>query len=253
VTAGESEQAQGLYAAISGQNRWQGIVFATGPEARIFPQCVGRPDKKKPDLSVTEIQHVAVQHANVLIVQTNRAHPRNTAMRVYFGPGMRERLVEEAGWRFLEEGDSYAAVKALSREDGTGTNDSAWDNDRFLRISDPYAPVVFVTGRRARFPSLEAFQRYVLGHTHAVRERVLRYRFGGPEGERVELVLYVAEQRLPEVNGKPINLAPVRANGCPFITSEFGSGVAVVAFEGRQLELDVNSGTVRHGTLSAAP
>ncbi len=244
VTAGETEEAQGLYAAISGQNRWQGIVFATRPEARIFPQCVGRPDKKKPDLTVTETQHVAVQHRNVLIVQTNRAYPRNTAMRVYFAPGMRERLVEEAGWRFLEEGDSYAAVKALSREEGSATCDSVWDNDLFLRVSDTHAPVAFVTGRRVRFPSLEAFQRYVLGHTHAVRDGVLRFRFKERQGEAVELALYVDEQRLPEVNGKPIDLNPECVYDCPFIDSDFGSGVAVVGFGGRQVELDVNSGEV---------
>ena len=244
VQAGAIEKAQGRYAAISGQNRWQGVVFATDPEARIFPQCVGRPDKNKPDLSVTEIQHVAVQHRNVLIVQTNRAYPGNTVMRVYFGPGMRERLVEDAGWRFIEEGDSYAAVKALSRDNGSAPCGTTWDAPRFLRSDDVYAPVVFVTGRRTRHPSLADFQEYVLKHSHEVRDGVLHYRFTDPDGQQVELAMYVDDQRLPEIDGSPINLAPARVYDCPFITSDFGSGIVTVRYGDDQLTLDVNEGTV---------
>jgi hypothetical protein len=242
VTAGAVDEAQGQYAAISGQNRWQGIVFATGTDARIFPQCFGRPDKHREGVSVTEIQQVAVQHENVMIVQANRADTRNTAMRVYFAPGMRDRLVEESGWRFIEEGDSYAAVRIVSREDGTAVCDASWDGATFLRAADLFAPVVFVTGRRAHHDSLDAFQQYVLGHTHEVHEGVLRYRFKDHAGQDVELALYVNEQRLPEVNGTPIDLAPKRAYDSPFLASDFGSGAVTVKHKGHSLTLDVNSG-----------
>jgi len=54
------------YAAISTQNRWQGIVFPTHVNARIFPQCVGLRNGK------TYAQHIAVQHQNVRVVQKCR-------------------------------------------------------------------------------------------------------------------------------------------------------------------------------------
>lgn len=244
VEAGKPDQAEAHYAAISGQNRWQGIVFATDPDARIFPQCVGRPDKHRPDVSVTEIQHVAVQHENVMLVQANRAEPRNTAMRVYFAPGMRARLVENAGWLFLEEGDSFAAVIPLAAGNGTAACGTSWDSGVFLRVDDTYAPVVFVTGRRARHATFDAFQRYVLKHAHDVRDGVLHYRFRRADGEAIELGLYLDRSRLPEVNGTPIDLAPINVYACPFLTSEFGSGRVTLTSGSQRLTLDVNSGTV---------
>jgi len=253
VEAGHAEEAERAYAAISGQNRWQGVVFATDPEARIFPQCVGRPDKKKPHLSVTEIQHVAVQHENVLLVQTNRIETRNTATRVYFGPGMRERLVEQAGWFFLEEGGSYVAVKAISRTDAGEACETSWDDERFLRVSDVYAPVVFVTGRKTRYASLDVFGQHVLGHEIALREGKLDYRFADSAEQTVTLTMHLEESRLPEVNGRPVDLAPRLAYDSPFFTSEAGSGIATVRFGGRTLMLDANAGLVQENLGTTTP
>lgn len=239
--SGNPEDAQTNYATISGQNRWQGITFRTGPEARIFPQCLGRPDKNKPDLTITEIQQVAVQHKNVMIVQANRTYPRNTVMRVYFGPGMRERLVEDGGWLFLEEGNAYAAVKPIARDGGPA--ELTWDDNHFLRLADTYAPIVFVTGRRAHHPTLEAFQEYVCGHTSEVVDGVMRYRFEGEEDREVELALHLNEPRLPEINGTAINLAPARVYDSPFMRSEMGSGVVEVLLEGERVILEAGATT----------
>ena len=49
------------YAAINTQNRWQGVIFATDMNARVFPQCEGLANGK------TYNQQVAVQHKNVMI------------------------------------------------------------------------------------------------------------------------------------------------------------------------------------------
>ena len=102
-----------------------------------------------------------VQHENVLIVQANPAEPRNTAHRVYFAPGMKARLQNEDGWRFLEEGDAYLGLRAMAIEDGHAACEAAWDDGSFLRIADLRAPLVFVTGRRARHATLADFMQYV--------------------------------------------------------------------------------------------
>jgi len=224
VEAGNREKAEGRYAAISGQNRWQGVVFATGPGARVFPQCVGHSKKEDSDLTVTEIQHVAVQYENVLIVQANRIDPRQTAMRIYFAPGMKERFVDEQGWLFLEEGDSYLAVKALSLEDGEEVAATTWDDDVFLRLSELYAPVVFVTGRRMHHATIDDFTSYVLAHEHAVKDKKLTYRFNDRSGTATELTVFTEWLRLPEINGEPIDLAPARVYDAPHLQSEFDSG-----------------------------
>jgi len=234
------EAARNAYAAISGQNRWQGVVFATGPDARIFPQCVGRPDEKKPGLSATDIQHVAVQHENVMLVQMSRAETRNTATRVYFSPGMKERLHRRDGWAFLTEGASYAAVRVQSRKEGRLPGAFSWDDGSFLRADDTYAPLIFATGRTARFPNQGDFEAYVLSHDCSVTDGALDYIFEDSRGQSVKLRLYVDERRLPEVNRRPVDLAPESVYDCPFLQSVHGSGALTVAFGGERLVLSVN-------------
>ena len=235
VDAGKPDEMRMYYAAISGQNRWQGIVFATGPDARIFPQCLGRPDKNKHGASVTEVQQVAVQYKQVMIVQTNRNRPENSAIRVYFAPGMRERLIEKDGWRFLEEGDSFAAVKAFARAEGAEACGVTWDDNHFLRLEDVYAPIVFVTGRRANHSNLEAFQAYVLGHRAEMAERraALCLRRCG-----IDLLLGRKAPPGSERRGDR-SLAAARAYNSPFVQSDFGSGDVRITFRGETLHLRV--------------
>jgi hypothetical protein len=239
IEAGKKAEAEQLYAAISGQNRWQGITFATGVDARVFPQCVGHAAKDKKHLTITEIQQVAVQHENVLIVQANRADKYNQAMRIYFAPGMRERLKEKDGILFLQEGNSYLAVRALSRDDGAIPCGASWDEDGLLRLDDLYAPVIFITGRKALFPTLEKFQAYVQAHDGTMRAGVLRYGFQDAARAATVLSLFANEQRLPEINGHPIDLAPNLGMHSPYVQSIFGSGQVALTFKGKTANIDV--------------
>jgi len=236
-------KAEREYAALSAQNRWQGIVFATGEDARVYPQCLGRV-KPGENLSGTDNQHVAVQHRNVMIVQANRSAKSLSAMRVFFAEGMKDRLVEKDGWLMLSEGNSYLAVKGLSRSPGQDACGRSWDDENFVRFDDVYAPVVFVTGRETRFETPQAFADYVLAHEYELADGVLTYRFQDATGETATLTMYVEERRLPEVNGEPIDLAPAKVYDCPYLSSEFGSGVVTVRFGGRELVIDCNQDRV---------
>ena len=148
-----------------------------------------------------------------------------------------------AGQAGCGEGNSYLAVKGLSRagEDACGRS---WDDENFVRFDDVYAPVVFVTGRKTRFETPEAFAEYVLAHEYEVADSVLTYRFADATGEEAALTMYVEEKRLPEVNGESIDLAPAKVYDCPYLSGEFGSGVVTVRFGGRELVIDCNKDTV---------
>ncbi len=230
-----SEERARRYAAIHAQNRWQGIIFASDPDARIFPQCLGKPDKKKPNLSTTYLQQVAVQHENVLIVQMNRAVPANTAIRIFFSDGMKERLVEKEGWSFLEEGDSYVAVRVNSTSEGWLPGAATWDDNLFLRASEPYAPVLFITGRKARFPTREAFENWVVAQKGEITEGVLRFSFRDRGGDSKDLQMFLNESRLPEINGTPINLSPERTYDSPFFQTGPGNKEIFLHFQGKSL------------------
>ena len=236
----QPDRAGARYAAITGQNLWQGIIFNTGPDARIFPQCLGKPDRNKPEVSITYLQQVAIQHENVLLVQANRAQSDITTMEVYFGPGMKARLVEHDGWRIIEEGNSFAAVKLLSRTDPAQPDAATWRDEHFLTASDGHAPVVFVTGRKSRFSDLDAFSAYLDRHKAALDNGRLTYTFEDAQNHTVALSLHLEEARLPEINGAPVDLAPTRANASPWLKSGDTPGEAVIAFGDERLELNTN-------------
>jgi hypothetical protein len=224
----EPQRAAAHYAAISTQNLWQGLIFATGPDARIFPQCLGKPDKNKPDLSTTYVQQVAVQHENVMLFQANRNYPPIHTMRVYFGPGMKERLVERNGWRIIEEGNSYAAVRFFNQLDPNDAGWATWDDEHFLKAEDPFAPIAFVTGRKRKFASLDDFVRYLQGHDWAVENGLFTYTFSDRERLRVSMGLFVEAPELPMKNGVPLDLAPETYYDNPFFRVESGRHVVEV-------------------------
>ena len=125
-------------------------------------------------------------------------------------------------------------VPLLSNEPTT------WDNDVFLRLSELYAPVVFVTGRRAHYGTLDAFIAYVLAHEHAVKDKKLTYRFNDRSGAATELTVFTEWLRLPEINGEPTDLAPARVYDAPHLQSEFDSGRVRIGTTTGSLLVDID-------------
>ncbi|MCA9426149.1 MAG: hypothetical protein KC994_13800 [Candidatus Omnitrophica bacterium] len=234
----QPERADNSYPAISAQNRWQGIVFATDPDARIFPQCVGKPDKNHPGLSTTYDQQIAVQHENVMLIRKNPAMKNLTGLRVYLSPGMKERIVEEGGWWLIEEGDSCAAFRAFS---ATGEIDSvsmAWDDDSFLRLSEPDAPIVFVTGRKKDFPEVDDFLDWVNSHESIREGDQLDYRFTDSSGSDRTLTIWLRDPKLPAIDGEPIQLSPTVVYQSPFLNSRSDGNGAILQFKGHEIQFD---------------
>jgi len=223
------------YAAIHSQNRWSGILFATGDDARVFPQCVGLRNGK------TYNQHLAVQHENVMIVQKNRKAKQAGDMRVYFARGMKKRLVERDGWVAGKEGKAYVAVRPLARPAKPSARGYTWDDANWLRCRDPLAPVVLVAGRESTHRTLDEFLTSLRSHESASHKGLLTYSFPAADGRRATLTMDIeTQERLPQVNGRTVNLRPNRAFDCPYLHAQRGSGVVTLTFRGRKLVLDFN-------------
>jgi hypothetical protein len=219
------------YPALTSQNRYHAIQFATGVDARVVPQCLGLKDGK------TYNQQQAIQHKNIQIVQRNKNGKQTGPMRVYFSKGMKGRLQERDGWFFLEEGNAFLAVKAFSAADASACP-ASWDNEFWLRPQDPDAPVVFVAGRKPKFGTLEDFMAYV--GKLAVRAEGNRFTVAGADtdGEPCALTLLTDLSGIPEVNGKPISFTPVKLCDSPYLESEYGSGIVTIKKGARQRVLD---------------
>jgi hypothetical protein len=215
------------YAAINTQNRWQGIIFATGPQARVFPQCLGLGNGK------TYNQQLAVQHKNVMIVQKNRVKAKQVGeMRVWFTEDMKRRVQESQGWLFLQEGKAYLALTVPTPGQGA-TAAYRWEKN-WLHLTSDDAPLVFVASRTAKHASLDDFIAYVAQHRYRIHNDMLTYHFKDADSRDTEIKMSLEDQGvLPEINGQPIRLTGHPAFDSPYLHSS-SNGASVTIEKGDQ-------------------
>lgn len=238
----EPQALPGAYAAISSQNRWQGIIFATHADARVFPQCLGT-DKNHHGHTPTFHQHAAVQHENVCIVQRNRNGTQAGDMRVFFAAGMKERLIVKDSTCFLQEGDAFLAVRVLPAPADASATAWTWDDDHWMRLADANAAVVFVAGRKNRHDTLERFIESVGKHNWDISQNVLAYRFQDSDGRETRLEVDLAKAERPRINGAFIDLKPALVYDCPFLKAGHGSGVVDIQSQDRRIQLNFDRST----------
>ena len=218
------------YPALTSQNRYHGVVFASDVNARVVPQCEGLANGK------TYGEQQAVQHKNVLLVQRHAKAKTTGDMRVIWGgKGMRSRLVERNGWFILKEGKAWLGVKGFSRTKLNTACGSTWDNDVILRMNDGKAPVAFVAGRIKDFSDIDAFTKYLQGFAGKLENG----RFILTEKSNDFLSLHLESGALPKIYGKPINLNPDMLFDSPFISSKHGSGLVIIEKGYRKLKIDM--------------
>jgi len=230
------------YAAINSQNRWQGVVFATGPDARVFPQSVGLGNGK------TYHQHVAVQHRNVMVVAHHPKAKQTGQMRVFFPREIREHLVEKDGWAIVKEGAAWLGVRPLGdqgyelrdlkqkkvTEASRQNSDGAW-----LWPKADRPPVVLVLSCEARHKTLDDFLAYLESHEHGVAAGKATYSFIDDLGEQTTLEVG-GELPVPSINGKAVDLFPKKVFDSPYVDSLHGSGIVTIKKGDRTLALDFN-------------
>ena len=231
----EKEGNREGYPALSTQNRYNSIIFGTDSTARVLPQCLALKD------GVTYGQQQAVQHRNIMLVQRDKKAANTGDMRIFFSEGMKERLVDTASWLFLEEGNSYLAVKAFSSVDGVSSCGYQWDNEYFIRLDERQAPVVFVLGRRIHSASMGYFMEKVFCHQSKLEDNG-RFTFSGEDfkGDAVSLSLYLDGDGIPEVNGMPVDFCPEKIYDSPYLSSLHRSGIVSIIKGNEKLILDFN-------------
>lgn len=243
ATAHEYLQGKDLeegYAGLSGQNRYTSIVFSTDKNARVVPQSLASSDTY---LKTTN-QHQSVQKNNIMIIQRNQKSKNTGKMRVFFGDGMKERLVENDGWFFLQEGNAYMAVKGFSRENGRSECGYTWNDDCWLHLKDGDAPVVFVMGRKTAHATLEDFMKYVTAARSQLEGQHFSFQLQDAKEEPCKLQLTLDGSAVPEINGQPIHFLPERVFDSPFFYSDHASGVVTVEKNDEKMILDFNNSKI---------
>ena len=202
--------------------RWQGVVFASDPLARIGFEVAPANAKDWHGFN----PFFSVQDRNILITQKWAPVPPNppTAnpahLRVYFSPTLDE-VQEDDGWIFVKDGGAFAAVKVVA---GGYAWTPTWqhadtvtkDNRAFITLNAETAPVILITNQASDYEgNFDAFKAAVKAQPIHAADGVLKF----------ATIVFHGLAQAPEVNGKPVNLAPARGYDSPFIRSEWGSGL----------------------------
>ena len=205
--------------------RWQGVVFASNPRARIGFEV-------KP--ASTRDWHgfnpfFSVQDRNILVTQRWAPAPPNPRsatpayLRVYFSPTL-DQVQDERGWIFVQAGGAFAAVKVVA---GGYQWTPAWkradrlekDNKAFITLNAENAPVILVANQAADYQhDFEAFKAAVQAQPIRWADRVLHF----------ATITFYGPSQPGQVNGQTVNLAPSRGYDSPFIRSDWNSGLIYI-------------------------
>ncbi len=226
-----SEQTYEKWTLISSQNRWQGVIFAGNPDARIFPQCQANDGK------TAFLDQWSVQHKGTMITQ-KAANSRGAGdMRVWFASAGLSQPLEQDGIVFVQSPGAYAAVRVV---EGGYHWDESPENDigRWLRCEVDTSPVIIEVARQSDYADFDTFKNAVIASPFRYSgQRHLTYR--GLSGD--EFTFFADYSQNPQINGSNIDFAPADVFDSPFVQSRWDSGVVRINKGARSLLLDFNS------------
>jgi hypothetical protein len=201
------------HVAPSRQNRWQGIIFNTGPGDRVYPQA------GPANFNPANDAFLSIQNKNVIIT-AKQAHLDESTF-VYF-PNTLDTLTEKGGWVFVKEGGGYLAVKPATAGYQwltSAKNKASNRTQRFIRLGLPEAPIVFEAATTSQYPSLTAFQNKILKNNFKYNGTLTYTSSSG-----AKFTFFKGNKKAPQVNGKGPGYNPSFVFKSPFMNSKYGSG-----------------------------
>jgi len=211
-----------VIAEESRNQRWEGIVFANDPMARI------EIDGKNDELGEKYISNPlnSIQDRNVMVAMkwgTNIDKGVDPHLRIKFSHSL-DTVEEDAGWIFVKSGRAFTAVKVV--EGGYQWNKPWVHRDkfnpkeiRFITLNSEFSPIIFVANDAADYNNdFAAFEAGVKAEPILYENGVLQFRTITHEGLK----------KTGKIAGKVVELVPSLAFDSPFIRSKWDSGVVYV-------------------------
>jgi hypothetical protein len=263
---------------LSAHGRWQGLI-TSDLNSRIVTVSLerfpGKTDKDK-DYCV-ELMYHSAQSKQVLITQQKRRwtqinpdwfptydHLYDVDFGLFIGTGWQTRR-EEDGWVFLEQDNTFAAIKILRCKTdpdplafAKGTDRYAntveleeesyrWNKDNtILQLINKFSPIIIEAGRKADYPTLDDFQERIVSNTLEIHKTVATHEtkiiivYKGVEAEKI--VFNAANQMdIPTVGGKYIDYGPAMTFDAPYLKAEYNSGVVDIEKGTTKWRIDFNT------------
>ena len=235
------------WAAISSQNRWQGVIFAGEEEARIVP--IVRPKDNRVALNA----QWSVQSKGSLITQKLKHHRGGAEMIVWMSNDGLSVPVEEEGIVFVEAENAYAAIKVVQggfqwRQtpfiaiDGQKNRRSTREGKTMI-LNEEYAPVILEVMAKSDVSSFAAFKAMVKACPIRMKGPVLEYETIYGE----QLTFDTSASEAPTINGHPVNYAPKKVFESPFLNADWNSGIVTITKGDRKKVLNFESGNSAQG------
>ncbi|MDE0834780.1 MAG: hypothetical protein OSA84_00330 [Akkermansiaceae bacterium] len=220
------------WAAISSQNRWQGVVFSGEHDARIVP--IVRPKDNRVALNA----QWSVQSKGSLITQKLKHNKGGAEMIVWISSEGLTAPVEEEGVVFVEADGAYAAIRVA--KGGFKWMKGEYKTDRFIPDNatmipnDQYAPVILEVMAKTDVADFDAFKAKAKACEVRMDGTLLSYKtiYGD------QLSFDTSGKKAPKINGKTVNYAPENVFESPFLNADYDSGVVTIRKGERKKVLD---------------
>jgi hypothetical protein len=199
------------WAAISAQNRWQGVILGgSDPDARVYPQCEGLRNGK------TYNQYWSAQRQGTMIVARlpDPTHSHQCGdLRLFVTPKLARQ--EVGGWLFVEGEKAWVAARFVTAPANLSWNDTSW-----WRCRDRQAPLILEASRKQDFPNLAAFQQHIQSRRCELADGRLIY-----AGRGGLFTFDTVGNALPTIDGTALDLRPDQTFRSPFVQEAWDSDV----------------------------
>jgi hypothetical protein len=214
------------WTTISSQNRWSGVIFRGHTNARIYPYLT--------ESGSGSIYNGfwSAQSKGTLISQKLKTSIGAGQWRVWFSKSGLSTPIRAGDWFFAETTNAFAAVRVF---DGGFSSLCETNAGRWIACSNQYSPVIIEVAQKSDFAGAEAFRSAVLAlPISGSASNVFSYT--GLSGD--QFVFYTDQSRPPEINGVPVNYAPVKVYDSPYVQADFGAGVVSVEYGEKKTIID---------------
>ena len=224
---------------ISAQSRWQGVIFADNPKARIVP--VVRPAGQAKDVMNGQW---SVQSKGTLITQKLKGNKAGGPMIVWMPEEGIGTPIRERDLVFVETEGAYSVIRVVGS--GFKLVNKSVSNPSLegpIRTSPPghvvipdddFAPVILEVVAKRDVDGLDAFKAKVKATQPEMKGALLVY--GTIYGDR--LTFDTGQRKTPTINGKPVDYTPGKVLESPFLNADYDRGVVTIQKGGRKKVLD---------------
>jgi hypothetical protein len=216
------------YSLLNRQNRWSGVVFADGPDARIavFGRGTGG-GAVDPEARNGYGEILGDAGPNAMVIARDPSVTSSDRTRVFVAQSVWDNGQWYSGeWLFLRSGNGFCALRASSCYTVLDT-----PNGKLLELADEWAPIVIQLGQASQYAgSFDVFRSSVVANQYSYDLTTNELTYVSENGDVYRIRRNSSV--LPSVNGGG-SLDPAKTYSSPYILGYHGENTVTLTYDGR--------------------